>query len=382
MDETKKYIGTFTKRTDYKVDIYKQTYGRIYNRLEDCWYTLDNERCYVVTGLLGEQWPIDRKTLNNVYNLNTVAETMLKDGETVQLNPRPSNEKLACFIAEQNQEVKTSWGDILKAQPGDVIAYKLNDEGKYDPTKGRVINSQIFEKTYQKYIPKSKDKSGLLNEKTNSQRDKIDYSRNYYGLKYNSRYNSFSLGGKKIVDSFRISINKDVINNKQSKIYRSYSARDNCSKKFEDSEFYELMLENLNIKNTAQIVRNVNHFQKIDINWDEYYGRDNTFASLLKRFPEEYVNKETSVCYIYKPEFRDEQYRYDLYVKMAITPSNDIKLMSLHWGGKDMDKLPQKVWNTKTNEFDSVDKVLDYLRGRRQERDMNEEQLISSDRDR
>ena len=98
---------------------------------------------------------------------------------------------------------------------------------------------------------------------------KIDFSRNYYNLKYSDKYRSFSFTSKKVKDAFRLALNKEIFENASTKILcneKSFSSSSGESATFCLSEFYELMLENLDKKNSGELIRNLNHFVKLDIN--------------------------------------------------------------------------------------------------------------------
>ena len=41
---------------------------RVYNRLEDVWYTVDENRCIILKGTAGEEWAVDCAKLMKTYN--------------------------------------------------------------------------------------------------------------------------------------------------------------------------------------------------------------------------------------------------------------------------------------------------------------------------
>lgn len=100
--------------------------------------------------------------------------------------------------------------------------------------------------------------------------------------------------------------------------------------------------------------------KKKDINRDAYYDKDRIMLRRLKRFPWEFVDDKTPVCYVFTPSFKDEQYEYKLYVKFFVR-GNEVNVMSLHWGDFCNKAMPEKVYNYRTKEFDSIEKVNEFL---------------------
>lgn len=187
----------------------------------------------------------------------------------------------------------------------------------------------------------------------------IDYSKNSLNLRYDPNSRRFDFPSKSIREQFVKNVKNDLFKNPGIKIvcnHTTFSARDGFSEKFTGSRFYELMLQSLNMETSQELIRNVNRFYKLDINYDEHNG---LFKKLVRIEPDRYTNKDTEVCYIYKPFFKDEMYDYDLYVKFYVR-GNEVNVMSLHWADND-EKFPTMVHNRKTNEWDHINKVMDYL---------------------
>ena len=65
-----KELGLYTKRDDYYVTVTVRKTGQIYNHLEDCYYDLDEERCFVIEGTVGEKWPVNLEALEKTYQLD------------------------------------------------------------------------------------------------------------------------------------------------------------------------------------------------------------------------------------------------------------------------------------------------------------------------
>ena len=151
LEKMKKELpGIYTKRDDYYVSATIQKEGEIYNFLEECTYELDDERCIVIEGTIREKWPVNLETLRKTYELDEKALQELLSGETVKVHPKKISDRFRCFECEEETEIKTSYGDILKAHPGDIVAYEIAYQGNYDATYGRVINKDVFKKTYKK----------------------------------------------------------------------------------------------------------------------------------------------------------------------------------------------------------------------------------------
>ncbi|MBR0419143.1 MAG: hypothetical protein IJI66_08240 [Erysipelotrichaceae bacterium] len=143
-----KELGLYTKRDDYYVTATVQKTGQIYNHLEDCYYDLDEERCFVIEGTVGEKWPVNLEALEKTYQLDEKTKKKLFDGDSVKIHPKKTTAILLCFEALEEARVKTSYGDELTAHVGDIIGYRLDEEGNYKPSHGRVINKEVFKNTY------------------------------------------------------------------------------------------------------------------------------------------------------------------------------------------------------------------------------------------
>ena len=150
MSDMKKRLGIYTKRDDYYVTVTMCRSGQIYNHLEDCYYDLDDERCFVIEGTLKEKWPVTFETLQKTYLLDDETKEKLFSGSSAKVSPKKTEDKLICFEVLKEMTVTTSYGDKLKAHVGDIIACKTDEQGKYDDSHARVINKEVFRNTYKK----------------------------------------------------------------------------------------------------------------------------------------------------------------------------------------------------------------------------------------
>lgn len=147
-------IGVCQKRTDYVIGIQKVAPGtEVYNHLENTHYITDETRCYVLTGTVNEQWPVNEAKLKKTYNVEGLMDR-INAGEKVMAHPLPSADKIYAVRADKETQVYTSWGDILTAHKGDVIAYSIKD-GKVNRDDSWVINKDIFRTTYKKVTVKN-----------------------------------------------------------------------------------------------------------------------------------------------------------------------------------------------------------------------------------
>lgn len=136
----------FSKRTDYKIAFEIVKPGeKIYNFLEDSTAVTDEEHCVVLTGTVGEKWPITIAQLHKKYDTSAYSEFKL--GDTGYVNPRPDGGYIWAEPAESECIVKTSWGVELHAAAGDYIVCADKD-GEPDESDRWVINKMIFPNTY------------------------------------------------------------------------------------------------------------------------------------------------------------------------------------------------------------------------------------------
>ena len=142
-------LGIYQKRTDYVVGIQKVEPGtEVYNKLENVHYVTDANKCIVITGTVGEQWPVTKAKLEKTYDVKNLLDR-IDSGEKVKAHPLPTADKIYAERADKETQVPTSWDDILTAHEGDIIAYKVNGDGSIDRNDSWVINKDIFKTTYE-----------------------------------------------------------------------------------------------------------------------------------------------------------------------------------------------------------------------------------------
>lgn len=141
-------IEKFETRS-YFVSIRKVEPGtECYNKLEDSHYTTDEDRCYIVTGTCGEEWPINATKLQNKYGLDPDS---MQTGERQSVKVEGGGNEIYAFRANGQHDVQTSWGDVLKANrdgighgKGDMI---VSDTPDFSGDVW-VVNGMAFANTY------------------------------------------------------------------------------------------------------------------------------------------------------------------------------------------------------------------------------------------
>lgn len=119
-----------------------------YNKLEDSHYTTDDDRCFIVTGTCGEEWPINGTKLRNKYGLDPDS---LRMDEPQSVKVEGGGNEIYAFRANGQHDVQTSWGDVLKANrdgvghgKGDMI---VSDTPDFSGDVW-VVNGEAFVNTY------------------------------------------------------------------------------------------------------------------------------------------------------------------------------------------------------------------------------------------
>lgn len=133
----------------YFVSIRKAEPGtECYNKLEDSHYTTDDDRCFIVTGTCGEEWPINGTKLRDKYGLDPDS---LQMGEPQSVKIKGGGNEIYAFRANGQHDVQTSWGDVLKANrdgighgKGDMI---VSDTPDFSGDVW-VVNGMAFANTY------------------------------------------------------------------------------------------------------------------------------------------------------------------------------------------------------------------------------------------
>lgn len=133
----------------YFVSIRKAEPGtECYNKLEDSHYTTDDDRCFIVTGTCGEEWPINGTKLKSKYGFDPDSVQM---GEPQSVEVKGGGNEIYAFRANGQHDVQTSWGDVLKANrdgvghgKGDMI---VSDTPDFSGDVW-VVNGMAFANTY------------------------------------------------------------------------------------------------------------------------------------------------------------------------------------------------------------------------------------------
>ena len=109
---------------------------KVHNFLEDSDYVTDEERNIVLTGLKGEKWPVSKADFDKKYDITSegIAKT------------KPAQNTIFAEVCKVPQEIKTSWGDTLKAEKGSFIVYN-NKNGEPDRNDKWVVDKDVFETT-------------------------------------------------------------------------------------------------------------------------------------------------------------------------------------------------------------------------------------------
>lgn len=131
----------------------------VYNFLEDCHYTSDDEKCIKLIGTVGEEWLVTIEKLVKTYTFvdrtpitpENIPEGVFEISTIVDDNA----ETIFATRVIHEEKVVTSCGEILTANrkgiphgKGDFIVY-ANKEGKPDSDDKWVVNGMVFDNTYQ-----------------------------------------------------------------------------------------------------------------------------------------------------------------------------------------------------------------------------------------
>ena len=130
----------------------------IYNHLDNSNCVTTEERCFVVTGLQGEQWPINGKDIKKYLNLDGSAIDVdaWELGEVKTVKTNTNGPHILAYIAEEREEFPApeSWcmTEPLVANPGDTVAYTMKDDGTPDFEDKYVIDATVFGRTYEEVV--------------------------------------------------------------------------------------------------------------------------------------------------------------------------------------------------------------------------------------
>lgn len=141
---------------------------KVYNRLEDAYYIVDENRCIILKGTAGEEWVVDTAKLLNTYNTGYDADHLgslyVKHvaGRIVDKTWKAAKVKPEGFIyyalripEKHKIAIATSWGDILKVNRpgiehngGDFVICAAMPNGDINYGDMWVVNGCVFEGTY------------------------------------------------------------------------------------------------------------------------------------------------------------------------------------------------------------------------------------------
>lgn len=149
------------KLIEYKKQHYCVTITRvkgglcIYNKLDDSNCTTTDDRCFVVTGKKGEQWPIRQKDLKKYLNIDgtRINPDEMPLCEPVQVQTDTSGPHILAYIATEREEfpAPASWQmeEPLVAMPGDAVAFTMNSDGTPNAGDKYRIEAEVFADTYE-----------------------------------------------------------------------------------------------------------------------------------------------------------------------------------------------------------------------------------------
>jgi len=146
----------FCKRNDYQIDWEIDSQGTyVYNKLEDCEYTTNEEQCVILTGTVGEQWVTSIAKFLKTYEVD---ESTVYEGASGYAYPRSEGGYIYARPAQGEEEVATSWGSILTANlpgrehgNGDWVVCASDDWGDPNYDDQWIVNGAVFETTYMEY---------------------------------------------------------------------------------------------------------------------------------------------------------------------------------------------------------------------------------------
>lgn len=178
--------------SSYDVKIEKVAPGtKVHNKLENSDYVTDDERCFVVTGTAGEQWPVNGDKLKSKYGLNPES---IKDGESTTAHVNGGSDGIWAVPVTGNHKIETSWGDVLETNAAGV----KHGDGDYivsnspDFSDTWVVNGAVFGNTYEAsedntFVSKAFDKVVAQSQSS----DADDFVNDIVGSSANSKYETF-----------------------------------------------------------------------------------------------------------------------------------------------------------------------------------------------
>ena len=144
------------KKALYQVEIIRVPAGLcIYNSLDKSNCMTTEDRCFVVTGLQGEQWPIKKKDLKKYLTLDgeKLDPEGWKLGERKTVKTDISGPHILVYFPTETESFPApeSWcmTEPLVANPGDAVAYTMLSDGSPDQNDKYVIDGSVFGRTYE-----------------------------------------------------------------------------------------------------------------------------------------------------------------------------------------------------------------------------------------
>lgn len=141
--------------SSYDVKIEKVAPGtKVHNKLENSDYVTDENRCFVVTGTAGEQWPVNGDKLKSKYGLDP---DTIETGNPTVAHVDGGSDGIWAIPVGGKHKIETSWGDVLETNAAGVE----HGDGDYivsntpDFSDAWVVNGAVFGNTYEE----SEDKS-------------------------------------------------------------------------------------------------------------------------------------------------------------------------------------------------------------------------------
>ena len=135
--------------SSYDVKIEKVAPGtKVHNKLENADYVTDENRCFVVTGTAGEQWPVNGDKLKNKYGIDP---DTVEEGEQTVAHVNGGSDGIWAVPVTGNHKIETSWGDVLETNAAGVE----HGDGDYivsntpDFSDAWVVNGAVFGNTYE-----------------------------------------------------------------------------------------------------------------------------------------------------------------------------------------------------------------------------------------
>lgn len=139
----------FYDPSSYDVTIEKVAPGtKVHNKLENADYVTDENRCFVVTGTAGEQWPVNGDKLKNKYGIDP---DTVEEGEQTVAHVNGGSDGIWAVPVTGNHKIETSWGDVLETNAEGVE----HGDGDYivsntpDFSDAWVVNGAVFGNTYE-----------------------------------------------------------------------------------------------------------------------------------------------------------------------------------------------------------------------------------------